>query len=99
MYEKEKHIKVRYDKIGEPRDNKRVKAHVGDVIEIVGTTVRGRVIRITNSKKTTVYTYCKVGDGKYSDWFYKIRFENGHENWLRPGEAWRVVEDANKDKW
>lgn len=97
MYEKNKHTKLRYDKIGDPRGNKRVKAHVGDVIEIVGTTIRGQVIRITNSKKTDTNKYGEVY-GKYSDWFYKIRFENRtRERWLMATPQWRVIEDADKD--
>jgi len=91
-----KHEKVRYDKIGEPRGNKRVKAHVGDVIEIVGTHVIGRVIRITNSKKTEKDMWSSWRR-TYSDWFYKIRFENGKEQWLMPTQKWRVVIDANKN--
>ena len=81
-----KHTKVKYDKIGEPRDNKRVKAHVGDVIEMAGTKVRGRVVKITNSKK----------EG-YSDWYYKIRFENGKEQWLMATQKWKV-EIVSSDK-
>ena len=101
MYKKSKHTKVRYDKVGEPRDNKRVKAHVGDVIEFTnlnGDSVwRGRVIRITHSKKTRTNLYGLIC-GEYSDWFYKIRFENGFENWLQPTTYWRVIKDANKDR-
>ena len=97
MYEKNKHTKIRYDKIGEPRGNKRVKAHVGDVIEIVGTKVRGRVIRITNSKKTEKSLWGPWKE-KHSDWFYKILFENGKNQWLTPTAKWRVIENANKDR-
>ena len=86
MYKKSKHTKVRYDKVGEPRDNKRVKAHVGDVIEMYGTGVRGQVVRITHSKKW-----------KYNDWYYKIQFENGKEQWPKVG-LWRIIKDANKDR-
>lgn len=86
------HMKFTYVRKGEPFENERVKAHVGNIIEMLSDVKRGnlrkgmkgKIIAITNSKKK--------GDNlqDFSDWFYKVEIE-GRDYWIMAGGTWEVI--------
>ena len=84
--------KTRYAATGEPYNNRRVKAHVGD--HIVFTELNcyripkdqiGQVIRMTHSTKTGWHR------GLLHAWYYKVDFKDLGQKWIMASSYWKVI--------